>query len=308
MKYDLAIAHRVCPTLSTTAVGFSSKIEMVKATTESLAIALSGLSVKLIIILDGCPSEYEDIFLEKFPNHGLVDDTTIRVDMVIIKTPSIGNQATWARQIDELLSVTDAPYLYFSEDDYLYKPFAFYAMIDFLNRNSEASFCTPLDHPDRYRRNIVETQRVSIEVSPYCHWREASTTCLTFMMRRECLPKVRRMFYTFVKGNIDGTMWFGITKDLVFNVPVLLKAAIRYFFCRNADFGRMLPLAAWKWHGIRLLWSRRYRLWSPLPTLAIHLSSVSLPLSAECFMGPTHAVEKIKSIAERYLFSGFEDV
>ena len=66
MKYRLAIAHRVCPALSKAATGFSDKLEMVKVTTSSLAKALNGIRAKLIVILDGCPIEYERLFDDEF--------------------------------------------------------------------------------------------------------------------------------------------------------------------------------------------------------------------------------------------------
>ena len=62
MKYELAIAHRVCPALAKVAARFTDKFEMVKTTTTSLANAIKGIRVKLIVILDGCPAEYEWLY------------------------------------------------------------------------------------------------------------------------------------------------------------------------------------------------------------------------------------------------------
>ena len=96
MKYDLTIAHRVCPALSASAIGFSSKLEMVKATTASLASSLRGLRVHLLVILDGCPQEYETIFEENFSCRSCSEADGLRcVEMSILQTPSIGNQRTW---------------------------------------------------------------------------------------------------------------------------------------------------------------------------------------------------------------------
>ena len=74
MNYDIAIAHRVSPALSKTSVGFTTKHDLVCATTRSLAEALERLDgrIRLIVILDGCPPEYEAVFRRFFPDSGAV--------------------------------------------------------------------------------------------------------------------------------------------------------------------------------------------------------------------------------------------
>lgn len=306
MKYDLTIAHRVCPALSSSATGFTSKLEMVKATTASLASALHGLRVRLIVILDGCPNEYDAVFEGNFSCRSFsCPDGYEYLELAILRTPSIGNQGTWTRQIDELLSADDSEFIYFSEDDYLYAPTAFHAMIDFMRRNADVDFVTPLDHPDRYRTNVEETRRVMIRVSTFCHWREVSMTCLTFMMRQRDLARVRSAFDTYSRGNLDCTMWLGLTKDKVFDLPLLFKLVFRYCTGMTSGFGKMLPLAAWKWHGMALLTRRKYNMWGPLPTLAVHLSTTSLPLKADCYVAVPEIANEISKQMTAYL--GIED-
>ena len=126
MKYDLVIAHRVCPVLAKTAAVFTDKFEMVKVTAASLAKAITGFKVKLVVIFDGCPKEYEQLFNETFGGEGVAN-----VDYSCISTPSIGNNATYARQLEILFSATsETKYLYFSEDDYIY----YSTEMDSLNR------------------------------------------------------------------------------------------------------------------------------------------------------------------------------
>ena len=129
MTYALTIAHRVCPALSKTAIGFSSKEELIKATTESLAVSLTefGLPVKLHVILDGCPQKFNGFFANQFRN-------ARNVEVTIEETPAIGNAATFGRQVEFLLNAGDSRFVYFSEDDYLYKPFAFTAMAEMLRK------------------------------------------------------------------------------------------------------------------------------------------------------------------------------
>ena len=211
MKYELAIAHRVCPALAKVAVGFDDKLEMVKVAINSIAKAIDGIATKLIVILDGCPVEYEQ----------LIDDVFTKVSSVDyerVSTSAIGNHATYAKQL-ELLSafVDEAEYLYFSEDDYIYRKDAFRAMMDFLKRPG-VDFVTPLDHPDRYSHVVPERKKVEIRVSGYCHWREVGTTCCTFMMTRTIFMKTRKFLECYGKGGCDCTLWLGLTKDSVFSI------------------------------------------------------------------------------------------
>lgn len=289
MNYDLVIAHRVCPALSKTAVGFASKFEMVKACAASLATALKTVNYRLVVILDGC-SEYAPIF-----RGGQFDDERVE----IIETPSVGNQATWARQVEILSAVTNAEFVYFSEDDYLYREDAFSAMMNMLDEKG-VDFVTPLDHPDRYVGILRESTRVLIRPGRFCHWREAGTTCLTFMMRARDVAIARPCFDAYAHGNLDGVLWLGLTKDRLFDFGVLLVDLIRFIFHR-ATFMRILQLAAWKQFGLRPIFSRRLHLWSPIPSLAVHLSSASLPPGASRFFADSHEGHVIEHAERLYL-------
>lgn len=297
MNYDIVIAHRVSPALSKTSVGFTTKRDLVCSTTRSLAEALERFDgrIRLIVILDGCPPEYEAVFRRFFPDSGAV-----RMDFV--RTPEIGNQATFAKQIEVLLAAEDADLVYFSEDDYLYAPDAFKAMAKFI-RHSGAAFVTPLDHPDRYNQRLEKPRPSAIRVSAHSHWRTVGTSCLTFMTSRDVLLRSHEALETYARGAMDGTMWLGITKEDVFNPAILFRAAIFFLFRVKAGFGAFMPLCAWKSHGACLLTRPRFDLWAPMPTLAVHLSSTSLPLFAEKFM-PRFvdlASESVRDLSLRYL-------
>ena len=72
----------------------------------------------------------------------------------------------------------------------------------------------------------------------------------------------------------------------------------------TSDFGKMLPLAAWKWHGIALLTRRKYNMWGPLPTLAVHLSTTSLPLNADRYVTVPEIANEICKQMTSYLGIG----
>ena len=276
MKYDLVIAHRVCPALAKSAAGFTDKFEMIKATSKSLAEAIDGIATKLIVILDGCPVEYGKFFDEIFGG-----DKIATVDYERISTPAIGNHATYAKQMDVLDSFCgETEYLYFSEDDYIYRKDAFRAMMDFL-KTSGVDFVTPLDHPDRYSHSVPERKSVEVRVSGYCHWREVGTTCCTFMTSRAVFREAHKLLECYGKGGCDGTLWLGLTKDSVFSLYATVWVLLRYLVGWDKTWSRCIAVSAWRFHKLNLLFSRRYRLWGPIPTLAVHLAKPSLPPFSE---------------------------
>ena len=272
MKYSLAIAHRVCPILAKTAYGFADKFEMVKVTTASLAAAIKGVRTKLFVILDGCNAEYEQLFDATFSGFA-------EIDYERISTPAIGNHPTYAKQMELLSSVVDdAEFLYLSEDDYIYRNDAFRAMMDFLT-NDGVDFVTPLDHPDRYSHLIPESVKVEIRISEFCHWREAGTTCCTFMTKSDTFKEARVPLALYGKGASDIMLWLGITKDSVFSPSATLGAFLRYVTGRRkTECGyEFMTLAAWLYFKWRLFFLRKHHLWGPIPSLAVHLCKPSLP-------------------------------
>ena len=279
MKYELVIAHRVCPGLAKVAAFYDDKFILVKDTATSLARALTGVRTKLIVILDGCGVEYEELFDSIFGNSKIKD-----VDYEVLKTPAIGNHLTYARQQEVLASYMDeGEYFYFSEDDYIYRHDAFRAMMDFMNKPG-VDFVTPLDHPDRYSRRIPESQKVAIRVSNYCHWREVGTTCCTFMTSRRVFRETQERLSCYGRGWCDDTLWLGLTKDGVFNIVNTVWQLIWYIISGRRDWSKCIVVSAWKCHHFHLLITRRCRLWGPMPSLAVHLAKPSLPPFADKFL------------------------
>ncbi len=269
MKYDLVIAHRVCPALSKTAIGFTDKRAMVVATTASLVKALEGLSVRLIVILDGC-RDYETIFTDAFRSYS-------SVKLEIVHTDAIGNQATWGKQLEFLSDIKDSEFVYFSEDDYIYRPDAFRAMLDFIKKG-DVDFVSPLDHPERYNGKLEASYPVYVRVSEFCHWRETMSSCLTFMAKAKVVSESRPVMESYLHSSEEATMWLGLTKHGVFDFFTMAKVAFLHFILRRqCRFGELMGLCTWKRQGFKLLSMPRRRLFSPIPSLAVHLANCSLP-------------------------------
>jgi hypothetical protein len=254
---DLAVAYRIYPGVSKSPAFFpTDKFRLSKMCLESFKGAIGCLKVKVWALLDGCPPEYEQLFRETLHN----------VELEILSLDRIGNLATFSLQIDLLNQQIHAPYIYFAEDDYFYFPNALEKMVQFMRENRDVDFVTPYDHPDSYYTSS-RFERHSVRPFGDRYWRTASSTCLTFLTTRECLNRTHSAFRTYSRGNGDYPMWCALTQRLEIANPIV----------HAHDWVRLKAwLKIWRWGYAELLFGRRYRLWTPLPTLATHMESSCL--------------------------------
>ncbi len=257
-KYDLAVAYRIYPKVSTPAQGFpfgDDKLKQAEICLRSFRASLGSLRVKIWAILDGCPEKYRALFTRYF-----ADDNIVFINLSVS-----GNRATYAKQIEILLRQQDSEFVYFAEDDYLYLPDQFALMLSFLREGKDVDFVSPYDHPDCYSLDL-HAERQWITAFGGHHWRTASSTCLTFLTRKNTLAKYERVFHTYSQKNDDCAMWLSLTKRRVRN-PF---AAFRYFARR--EFYRKVLLKAWLFCWPQILVGKTAKLWVPVPGLATHLS------------------------------------
>jgi len=254
---DLAIAYRVYPGISKIpAFHPDNKFELSRLCLRSFRRALGGLQFKVWAVLDGCPSEYADLFRSTFSPD----------ELEIVETPKIGNLETFARQIDILLGQQEAELVMFAEDDYFYRRDALVEMVEFARSRSDADFITPYDHPDSYDTSSKH-ERHRVLASGKRHWREASSTCLTFITNRKTLRATEPLMRSYSRGNMDCSLWLALTQKTELMSPRV----------HAADAVRLKIWAkTWLWGWRNLLFSRRYHLWSPMPTLSTHMESTGL--------------------------------
>ncbi len=254
---DLAVAYRIYPGVSKNPAFFSTdKLKLSAMCLRSFHGALGKLKVKIWAILDGCPPEYEALFRSTFRD----------CELEIISLDKIGNLPTFSLQIELLTAQTEAPFVYFAEDDYFYLPDALEKMLTFMRENDGVDFVTPYDHPDSYHTSSRFERH---HVMPFGdrYWRTASSTCLTFLTSRKTLLLTQRSFRTYSRGNWDCPVWLSLTQKYeLANVRV--------------HWSNLFRLAIWgqtfRWGYRALLFGKRYRLWVPLPTLATHMESPCL--------------------------------
>jgi hypothetical protein len=265
--YDLAVALRVYPSVSKPAQKLpfgNDKLLLVETCLRSFKQSLGSLRVKIWAILDSCPEEYEALFRRFFAP----------ADLVVIKLNAAGNAATFGKQIDILLTQTDAELVYFAEDDYFYLPGKFPLLVDFLSSGEGIDFISPYDHLDCYTLDLHHRPKW-IRIFGSHHWRTASSTCLTFLTRKKTLKKYQREFRSYTRGNFDSALWLSITKDRVFN-PFLLAR----YVARNQFYWKIL-VKAWLYGWAQILFGRRGHLWIPIPAIGTHLDSNSLSPTVE---------------------------
>ena len=264
---DLAVAYRIYPAVSKPARGLlcrEDKYLLSELCLRSFKESLGRLRVKIWVLLDGCPPEYEALFRKYFP----------REDLHLVLLDGIGNRATFSKQIEILLQQREADFVYFAEDDYFYRPNQFHLMLDFLSANADVHFVSPYDHLDCYALELHKGPKW-LKVHGSRHWRTAASTCLTFLTRRETLVKYQTVFRTYVRGNDDCAMWLALTKHRVFN-PL---AGARYFF-RGLFYWKIL-VKAWLYGWRQILLGRRRKLWVPIPAIATHLDVKALSPSVD---------------------------
>ena len=259
-KYDVAIAYRIYPGVSKVPpVHSDDKYKLSELCLKSLKKSLSGLKVKFWALLDNCPEEYTELFRNYF------DDN----ELEIINLPGIGNNGTFQKQVEILSAQNESEIVYFAEDDYFYLPDTFIEMVGLIRNNKDIKFVTPYDHPDYYNLDIHKYDSEIITFNNR-HWRTVSTTCMTFLTTKTALQKHRKTFLSYSRRNDDSSMWLSLTKKKVYNPALTAK-----FLFKNKPMFKIIG-KAWYFGWPRLLFGKKEKLWSPVPSLGTHMDSMFL--------------------------------
>ncbi len=281
-NYKLAIAYRIYPKITRNPPIYQhNKFELAKLCLKSFKNSLKNIRIKLWVLLDNCPPEYDILFRSSFNED----------ELELIKLNGIGNKRTFAKQIQILLTQKFSNSVYFAEDDYFYLPNQFNNMIQFLKHNPDVDFITPYDHIDYYNFKFHD-YKSRIKFYGERHWREVNSTCLTFLTTKDILRKTKDVFlkYTFFKNvfkdklllknpfykdlikeiflnTSDVDIWTSLTKINAFK----LFKMIRFRFHYRRIFG--IYFRAWRYNWKQLLLGKKWKLWSPIPSIATHMES-----------------------------------
>ena len=256
-RYDVAMALRVYPKPSAAApaVYADDKLKLVEFCFKSFVESAKGLRVKLWLILNSCPPEYETMFRKYWPAE----------DLVVRYYPGVPPGTTLHEQSRFLIEQTDAPIVYFSEDDYFFLPGQFKLAVDLMCQFDDVDFISLYDHPDMHN---VDLHRIRRETRQFGgkNWFTALSTTHSFMARHEILKRNDWLFLTFNnKTNPDLGMWMALTKLRVFNVFKFLQ-----WLPRNKFWSGSI-LYSWYYFWRQIVFGRRYKLWVASPAIATHM-------------------------------------
>jgi len=254
---DLAVCYRVYPRISGKPIfGFTEKLDLVRLGLETFKQAILGLRVKLWVLLDNCPVAYRH----------LVESLLPECAPEFIALPGVGNEATFARQIEILVNQHVADLVYFAEDDYLYLPGAVEKAVAFMHAHPEADFVTLYDHPD-YHNMYLHRIRGRQITEAGLRWRTVVSTCLTFMTRQAVLAETADVLRTYQRKNSDLGVWLALTKVRTMNP---------WSFIRSVADGAFIAgsyILAWRYCWRQILFGKPRTLWAPEPSLATHMES-----------------------------------
>ena len=95
-----------------------------------------------------------------------------------VERTHLGNARSLRYAIEIALAESDADtFVYFAEDDYLYRPGAKAALIE---GAGFSDYVTLYDHPDKYTLQYGMGETSQVRRTPSSHWRYTLSTCMTF--------------------------------------------------------------------------------------------------------------------------------
>lgn len=267
-SYDVAVAYRIYPKVSTNCgnhppIFREDKLKLAEFCLKSFKKSLGGLRVKLWVILNDCPPEYEEMIRRVWGSEHLV----------LVRFPGVSGSVTLDEAARILREQIDAGIVYFSDDDYFYLPGQFHLAVDFLKQNPDADFIAPYESSDFY---TIDLHNMRFERREFGgkEWISCISTTHTFLTRRFVLIEIRRLYLDMYrswscrgnKGPFDLAFWVALTKKRVFN-PVKFT---QWLLTRRLFWAGSI-LIAWNDCWRQILFGRRYTLWSPHPCIATHM-------------------------------------
>ncbi|MEI6078373.1 MAG: glycosyltransferase family 2 protein [Verrucomicrobiota bacterium] len=253
--HDLAVCYRIYPRVSGRPIfGFTEKLSLVRLNLTTFKEAIGNLKVKIWFILDNCPVAYSELVRSTFP----------RTDFELIILDGAGNEATFVRQIEVLTRQSAAELVYFAEDDYLYLPGSLERGVAFLRRHAAADFLTLYDHSDYHTKYIHGVKGDEFQEDGH-RWHTISSTCLTFLARKNSLVETVDVFQSYGRKNSDLGLWLALTKVRALNPCSFVRSLGDGMFFAASHF------LAWRHAWRQLLFGKRRTLWVATPSLATHM-------------------------------------
>ena len=255
-KYDLSVVYRIYPGVSKIPIFHKNdKYELSKIAINSFKNSLGDMSVKIYVLLDNCPTKYEDLFDELIKNY----------DVELIRFDGVGGYATFNKQLEILLEQNFSDNIYFAEDDYIFVKDGLKEAVSFMNSNRKVDFLTIYDSLDYYNMDLHKHESYLCKHNSY-KWRKVSCTTLSFMTTKDILRETKAVFETYsFNDNFDSSLWMSLTKINLFQ----FSSVIRFLMKKDRDFIRIAKSWLYCWR--QIIFGKKYNLWSPIPSLGTHL-------------------------------------
>jgi hypothetical protein len=139
----------------------------------------------------------------------------------VVSLPGVGNSNSYRHALKVAIQSrwADDDLVLLSEDDYLYLPSAVGKLATAAREITAASYFSPYDHVDRYRRRDDARSGLSkIWVAGNHHWRSVESTCMSFVAR---IAALRRDAWVHLAGSTnisprDRMIWRAVQRLGVF--------------------------------------------------------------------------------------------
>jgi hypothetical protein len=178
------------------------------------------------VIADNCEPQTLD-FIRSFTEQGITLEET-----------SFGNSGSFMYMIDKIIKThkMDDP-VYLLEDDYLHLPGSKKVILEGLEI---ADYVTLYDHPDLYKLrgnggnpfNYRRLQKTRLYLTASSHWRECSSTTMTFSCKVKTLADDYKTWKKYTKKTTpqDFFAFCEITQKNILNMFILLFSFKKSFF------------------------------------------------------------------------------
>lgn len=151
------------------------------------------------------------------------DDTIkmIKSKGVNVFQTNLGNCGSWRNCAEfAIKNFSRETFVYFLEDDYLHTKSARKGLLEGLQI---ADYVTLYDHPDKYMNGINPYVKDGAELSKVyltetTHWKETSSTSMTFATRVDVLIEDRKLWWKYTSGSYpnDFMAFKELTKNFLF--------------------------------------------------------------------------------------------
>jgi hypothetical protein len=146
-----------------------------------------GTHVKLIVLFDGSPMDFENDFLFKY--YANKDEYNFELSIEFLKSESALDSFMIMLSIIGNSKIPQDDLLYLLENDYLHQSKWVTNTFNVFRQNFHFDFVSLYDHPDLYTSKKFDRFYIRMLLSKDYHWRTAPSTCGSFLLTRKVFDR-----------------------------------------------------------------------------------------------------------------------